>query len=324
MSKKLLILILTVVLNGSILMQTATAKEFPTKPIEIICAYTPGGSMDIMSRLVADIAPKYLGQPMVVVNKPGAAGSIAVGDVISSKPDGYKLITLSSYFFSATVKTQKVPFDPGDLVPIANFMEYKFGLLVKGDSPWKTLSDLLEYAKKNPGKFKWAHPGRAISIYMSALLIFKKAGVETVDVPYKGAAEVLASLLGGHVDAATSVYGAVKDHVKTGKVRYLTVYSDRRYSDPSDVPCVVELGFPEASIPSFVGLYAHKNTPEDIKRTLVDALKKTYEDPECKKGIEKLGEEPRYGGPEFIQGAIKKGEEVSVPILKELGLYVGK
>jgi tripartite-type tricarboxylate transporter receptor subunit TctC len=324
MLKKLLILTLVIMLAGSILIQTAQGKEFPTKPIEIICPYTAGGSMDIMSRLVADIAPKFLGQPIVVVNKPGAAGSIAAADVISSKPDGYKLVIMASFFLAATVKTQKVPFDPGDLVPIANIVEYKFGMIVKGDSPWKTLRDLLDYAQKNPGKLKWGHPGRAISIYMSALLIFRKAGVETVDVPYKGAPEVLAALLGGHLDAATSVYGAVKDHVKTRRVRYLTVFSDRRYSDPSDVPSVVELGFPEAAIPSFVGFYAHKNTPEDIKKTLIDALKKTYEDPEFKKGIEKLGEEPRYGGPEFMREAIRKGAEVGVPILKELGLYVGK
>jgi tripartite-type tricarboxylate transporter receptor subunit TctC len=324
MSNRLLILILAVVLNGTLLVQTATGKEFPEKPIEIICPYTPGGSMDIMSRLVADIAPKYLGQPLLVVNKPGAAGSIAAADVISSKPDGYKLITLTSFFLAATVKTQKVPFNPDDLVPIANLMEFKFGMIVKGDSPWKTLGDLLDYARKNPGQLRWGHPGRGISIHMSGLLIFRKAGVETVDIPYKGAPEVLASLLGGHIDAAASVYGAVRDHAKSGKVRYLTVFSDRRYGDASDVPCVVELGFPEAAVPSFVGLYARKNTPEDIKKTLMDALKKTFEEPEFKKGIEKLGEEPRYGGPEFMKEAIKKGGEVGLPILKELGLYVGK
>jgi len=324
MLKKLLILIVVMMLGGTILIQTATGKEFPTKPIEIICPYTPGSSIDLMSRLVADIAPKFLGQPLVVNNKPGGAGSIAAADVISSKPDGYKLATMASFYFAATAKTQKIPFDPDDLVPIANFMEFKFGLMVKGDSPWKNLGNLLEYAQKNPGKLKWGHPGRAISIYMSAHLIFRKAGVETLDVPYKGSPQVLAALLGGHIDASTAVYGTVKDHVKAGKVRYLTVYSDRRYNDLSDVPCVVELGFPEAAIPSFIGLYAHKDTPENIKRTLMDAFKKTYEDPEFKKGIEKLGEEPRFGGPEFIKEAIKKSGEVAVPILKEFNLYVGK
>jgi tripartite-type tricarboxylate transporter receptor subunit TctC len=324
MLKKQFILIVVMMLGGAILVQTATGKEFPTKPIEIICPYTAGSSIDLMSRLVADIAPKFLGQPMVVINKPGGAGSVTAADVISSKPDGYKLATMASFYFGATAKTQKLPFNPDDLAPIANFMEFRFGMMVKGDSPWKTLGDLLDYARKNPGKLKWGHPGRAVSIYMSALLIFRKAGVETLDVPYQGSPQVLASLLGGHIDASTGVYGTVKDHVKAGKIRYLTVYSNQRYSDLPNVPSAVELGFPEAAIPSFIGLYAHKDTPEAIKQTLMDAFKKTYEDPEFKKGLEKLGEEPRYGGPELMRDAIRKSAEVGVPILKEFGLYVGK
>jgi tripartite-type tricarboxylate transporter receptor subunit TctC len=322
--KMLFIVTLGMMLHGSVLGQSATGKEFPTKTIEIICPYTAGSSIDLMSRLVADIAPKYLGQRVVVINKPGGAGSVTAADVISSKPDGYKLATMTSYYFGATAKTQKIPFNPNDLVPLANLMEFRFGMMVKGDSPWKTLDDLLDYARKNPGQLKWGHPGRAISIYISALLIFRKAGVETLDVPYQGSPNVLAALLGGHIDAATGVYGTVKDHVTAGKIRYLTVYSDRRYSDLPDVPCAVELGYPEAAIPSFIGLYAHKDTPEDIKQILMDALKKTYEDPEFKKGIEKLGEEPKYGDPGVMREAIRKSEEVSVPILKEFGLYVGK
>ena len=315
---------LGIMLHGSILGQIAEGKEFPTKPIEIICPYPAGASIDLMSRLVADIAPKFLGQRIVVINKPGGAGSVAAADVISSKADGYKLATMASFYFGATAKTQKIPFDPDDLVPLTNFMEFRFGMMVRGDSPWKTLDDLLDYARKNPGKLKWGHPGRVVSIYMSALLIFRKAGVETLEVPYQGSPNVLASLLGGHIDASTGVYGTVKDHVKAGKIRYLTVYSDQRYSDLPDVPCVVELGYPEAAIPSFIGLYVHKDTPEDIKQTLMDAFKRTYEDPEFKKGIEKIGEEPKYGGPELMREAIRKSEEVGVPILKEFGLYVGK
>jgi len=324
MGRKIATLILAILSIGSVFLQPADGKEYPTKPIEIVCPYTPGSSMDIMSRLVADIAPKYLG-PIVVVSKPGAAGSIAAADVISSAPDGYKLVTLTNFFFATTVKTQKVPFKQDDLVPIANFMEYKLGMIVKGDSPWKTFNDLLDYARKNPGKLRWAHTGRGITLHMNGLIIFRKAGVETVDVPYKGSPEKLAALLGGHVDASTMVYGAVKDHVKAGKVRYLIFFGDRRYSDPADVPSAAELGFPEAAkLTTFVGLYAHKDTPEKIKKILIDAFQKTCEDPEFKKGIEKLGEEPRFGGPEFIMEAIKRGEEVGVPIIKELGLYLGK
>jgi tripartite-type tricarboxylate transporter receptor subunit TctC len=326
MSKKVLILILVTVSVGSVFFQPALGRDFPTKPIELVCPYAPGSSMDIVSRIVADLAPKYIGQPIVVVNKPGAGGSIAAADVISSKPDGHKLVMLTNFFFATTVKTQKIPFDPNDLTPIVNLYEYKLGMIVKGDSPWKTLSDFLDSAKKNPGKIRCAHGGRGITLHMNALLIFKKAGVDIIEVFYKGASpEQLSALLGGHVDAASMAYGAVKDHVKAGNIRYLVFFSDRRFSDLPAVPSAVELGFPEAAkLATFNGLYAHKNTPEDAKKALLDVFKKIYEDPEFKKGIERMGDEPRFGGPEFIKEAIKKGEEAGVPIIKELGLYIEK
>lgn len=305
---------------GSILIQPAQGGE----TLEIVCPFTPGSSSDLMSRLIADIASKYLGEPIVVVNKPGAGGSIAAAEVASSKP-GSKVFPISQFFFATIIKTQKVPFRPDDFVPLASFMEYKIGLLVKGDSPWKTLNDLLDYGRRNPGKLRWAHTGRGITMHMAGLLIFRKAGVEVIDVPYKGSPEQLAAVLGGHVDASTLVYGAVKDHVKAGKVRYLIFFTDRRYSDPPDVPCAAELGFPEvAKFPTILGLYAHKDTAEKYKQLLIDAFKKTCADPEFQKGIEKLGEELRCGGPESIKEATKKAEEVGIPIIKELGLYVEK
>lgn len=325
MQGKILVLILVMLSVGSIVIQPVIGKEYPTKPIEIVCAFTPGSSMDIMARLVADTAPKYLGQPFVVVNKPGAGGSIATADVVSSKPDGYKLLTGANTFFSLTLKTQKVPFSANDVIPIANFMEYKMGMLVRGDSPWKNFNDLLDYGRKNPDKLRWGHTGRGIGNHMNGLLIFRKAGVEAVDIPNKGSPENLAALLGGHLDAACMAYGAIRDYVKTGKLRYMIFFSDHRYSDPSDVPCATELGFPEAGkLAVLVGLYAHKDTPEDIRKTLFNAFKKVYEDPEFRKGLEKLGEEPTFAGPEFLKEASRKQEEVGVPILKELGLYMGK
>lgn len=262
---------------------------------------------------------------MVVVNKPGAGGSIAAADVISSKPDGYKLVTLTNFFFATTIKTQKAPFEQNDLIPIANFMQYKNGFVVKGDSPWKTFRDLLDYGKKNPGTLRWGHQGRGITTHMNGLLIFKKTDIHAIDVPYKGTAEVLTALLGGHVDLGTIPYGPIKDHLKRGTLKYLVFFSDRRYTDQPDVPCAVELGFADVGkLMTFGGLYAHKNTPEDIRRILLDVFTKTLMDPELKKGIQNLGDEPRFEGPEFMKESIKKGEEVGIPIIKELGLYVEK
>jgi tripartite-type tricarboxylate transporter receptor subunit TctC len=322
--------IVTVVLVATFLAwgvagQSYGKEAYPTRPIEIVVPYTPGSTMDLLARLIANTAPKYLGQPVLAVNKPGAGGSMAAADVIGSKPDGHKLMVTTNFFFSMTTKTQKVPFNPSDLVPVANFLEYRNGFIVKGDSPWKTFNDVVDYARKNPGKLRWSHTGRGISQHMYGLLVFRKANLETVDIPYKGSPEMLAALLGGHIDGSFMVYGVVSEQVRSGAVRYLLTVGERRYSNLPNVPCAGELGFPDlAKLPTYVGLYIHKDTPVEIKKILLDAMTKTYQDPEFKKGFEALGEEPKFGGPDFMAEAIRNNESVAVPILKEFGLYVGK
>ncbi len=324
MGNKLCLLAVAFMSVGFFSAQPAAAQTYPSQPLSIICPYTPGSSMDIVARLIVDQAVKYFVQPMVVVNKPGASGSVAAADVISSRPDGYKVLMASNVLFATTVKTQKVPFDPNDLVPLANFMSFRHGLLVKGDSPHKTLEDFLAYWKKNPGELRWGHSGRGLPLHINGLLIFRKAGLKTLDVPYKGSPECFAALLGNHIDATSIVAGTITDQVRAGKARYLVFFSDKRYSSQPNVPTALELGFPDATLPSHVGLYIHRNTPEAIMKTLLDVFKKISESPEIRNGIDKIGEEPRPGGPDWIYAAIKRSEEIGVPILKELGLYVGK
>lgn len=320
MDKKILVLVLTILSVGTILVQPASGVE----PFEIVVAYPAGGPTDIMARLIADVGEKYLGQPMIVTNKTGSAGSIAAVDVLSSKP-GSKAFTISQFYFALTVKTQKLPFNPDDFVPLHAFMRYKSGLFVRGDSPWKTLGELLDYAKKNPGKLTYVHSGRGSVTHLAMVKIFRKAGVEVIDVPYKGSADTLIALLGGHVNLGVFGYSAAKDHLAVGKLRGLAFLTDKRYSDLPDVPTVVELGFPEAAVfAATVGLYVHKDTPEDYKQALIDAFKKTCANPKFKKEIEKLGVQHRCWGPETMKEAIKKGEAFGIPIIKELGLYVEK
>ena len=322
MRKRIQVLLFTMAIIGCLTSQSQ-AQNFPTKPVEIMCMLAPGSSMDIMGRLVAEIGPKYLGQPMVVINKPGAAGALVAMDVINSKPDGYKVVTLSTNSFMSTFKTQKIMFNPDDLVPLWAFLMFKTGMFVQADSPWKTLQDLLDYAKKNPGKVTWGHHGRGLSVQVAAALIFKHAGVQLTEIPHKGSPESMAALLGGHIDVLTTSYATVAPHIQSGKLRALVVYSDRRFSDRPDVPCSSELGFPELDkLTPIVGLYGHKDTPPNVKKILSEAFRKTCEDPAFKQGIEKVGEEYRCETPEFSADAARKGTDVTVPLLKELGIYV--
>ncbi|MCJ7596157.1 MAG: tripartite tricarboxylate transporter substrate binding protein, partial [Desulfobacterales bacterium] len=227
-SAGLVIICLTLILASGIV-AAAPEEPYPTKPVELLVPYPPGSAVDFMSRLIADIGIKYLKQPMVVINKPGANGSVAAADVISSKPDGYKILMTSNIFFATTVKMQKVPFNAEDLVPLACFFEYKEGIVVKADSPWKTLKELVEYAKKNPNKLKIGHTGVGTAAHLPLVEIFKDAQI--IEVPTRGSSERIPALLGGHIDAGVLTYQPTKSHIQAGKLKLLVVFSDRRYGN---------------------------------------------------------------------------------------------
>ncbi len=325
MRKRALLFVLAIVLAGGIMVHPCQAqKDYPKQTIEVMCPFSAGGSFDLYARLVADIVPKYLGGSMVVINKTGGGGTTTVADMINSKPDGYKIGILDAAYFSTAVKSQKVPFNPNDIVPLNTFLELKLGLDVKGDAPWKTLDEALAYAKQNKGKFRFGHAGRGLTSYMNTKIIFEKAGATMIDVPYKGSPESITALLGGHLDAISQPHGAIAAQVKAGAIRYLVVYSDRRFSDLKDVPTALELGYPDAAkLMPLLGAWVHKDTPQEIKTKITNAFNKAFEDPAFKKGIIDIGDEPTFGGPQKMLDLIKVQADVSVPILKDLGLYVG-
>ena len=319
-SKKTLLVILFFVLSGS-LTSLSLAADYPSRTMEIIIPFSAGSGSDVAARFFADVGAKYFGQPIVVVNKPGGGGSIAVGEVVTSKPDGYKVLWTAQPYFATTYRTHgKLPFNVHDLVPLASFYEMKLGMAVRGDGPFKNWDDLREYGKKHPGELKWASTGRGVPPQLAAMLVFRREGLKTIEVPYKGVPEAIAALLGGHVDASTHTMSVVWDQIRAGKVRFIMVYSDKRYHDMQDVPTTAELGIPDAAMPSHWGIYIHKDIPEPIKKVLSDLCKKVYDDPEFRKNIEKLGDQPRFGDPDFIRAAMKRQADIGIPILKELGL----
>lgn len=305
--------------------QTVSAQAYPTKPVELYHHHSPGGAYDLVARIIAKIAPKYFPQPIVVVSKPGSS-VISAAEIVNAPPDGHRLLMTGHGFFATTIWTLKMPYDPEDLIPLANFIEIsRPGLLVRSDSPFKTFDDLIAHGKKNPGQLRWGHPGYAHFHVMGTYLIFKRAGIKTIDVPFKGTPEALAALLGGHVDAGPFVHGMVTEQLKAGKVRYLLMYSEKRYKDQQDVPTSVEKGYTEpALLGAYTGLYVHRKTPPAIVKTLTDLCKKIYDDPEYVPAVEKIGQDPLYGDAEFLKKMIKKQAEIGIPILKELGLYVPK
>ena len=200
----------------------AGAQEYPSKPIEVVVGAAPGGGTDMIARAVADVAPKYVGQPLVVVNKVGAAMVIAAQYVAAAKPDGYTLNVAGGSETVAVPHFRSVPYDPiNDFEPIIRFIIERVGFYVKADSPWKSMKDFVADAKQNPDKYSYAHAGVGGIHHATMLAVEKRAGIRLTAVPHKGGAENLAALAGGHVSMAIASPNEAYALVQSGRVRPL-------------------------------------------------------------------------------------------------------
>ena len=281
------------------------AQEFPTKPIEVIVGYAPGGGTDTIARTVADAAQKYVGQPLVVVNKPGASGIIGAQYVASAKPDGYTLLVAGGSETVSTPHFRSIPFSPvDDFEPIIRFMIERLNFYVKADSPWKTFQDFVADAKKNPDKYSYATAGVGGLHHATMMVAEKRAGIKLNHVPYKGGAETLAALAGGHVQVAMASPNEAFALVEGGRVRPLATASITRSPTEPNTPTLRELGY-DVYLENQKGFVFPKGTPKPIVQRLHDSLKKVFDDAQFKANADKLKLELSYLNPEEFRKALK-------------------
>lgn len=284
----------------------AGAQEYPTKPIEVIVGFAPGGGTDTIARAVADSGQKYVGQPMAVVNKPGASGIIGAQYVNSAKPDGYTLLVAGGSETVSTPHYRSIPFSPvDDFEPVIRFMIERLNFYVKADSPWKSFQELVADAKKNPDKFSYATAGVGGLHYSTMLVAAKRAGFSMNHIPYKGGAETLAALAGGHVHVAMASPNEAFALVEGGRVRPLATASITRSPTEPNTPTLKELGY-DVYLENQKGFVFPKGTPKPIVQKLHDALKKLFDDAQFKANAEKLKLELAYLGPEEFRRAMKE------------------
>jgi tripartite-type tricarboxylate transporter receptor subunit TctC len=259
--------------------------KFPSKPITLICPWSPGGGTDLHLRKLAQIASKHLGQNVIVENRAGGSGMN--GPVTMSKtvrPDGYTISQLTISAFRMP-HMQKVDWDPlNDFTYIIGLAGYTFGVVVQADSPIKTFQDVIAYAKANPGKFSYATPGSGTSLHLAMEEIGVKAGVQFLHVPFKGQADGAAALMGGHVMAQVDSTGWARQ-VDAGTFRLLATLGDRRTR--WNAPTVKELGIDTVSNSPY-GLVGPKDMPPQIVKVLHDAFKLASDDPENAKTLQQL------------------------------------
>jgi tripartite-type tricarboxylate transporter receptor subunit TctC len=298
--------------------------DFPTKPINLLVPYGAGGPVDLTGRSLAEIAKEILGQPIVVVSKPGGGGIIAQSIIAKEKPDGYNLAITSNIAFTQIPQMREVTFNPlSDFEFIIEHMTMVGGIVCRAESPWKSMKDLVAYCKQNPGKVTYGAPGTGGASHIGAEIIAAKEGIKWRMVPFEGSVKVVSALLGKHVDLAICDLIPWKSHVKTGELRILAIESMGKGEDFPNAVTFEELGY-DMTVGASFGIVAPKGTPKEVIRKLHDAFKKAINDPRYEEACKKLGVFRVYSSGEEFFRKIKREYEVRGQILKELGLAKSK
>ncbi len=262
---------------SSVLPLPATAQTYPARPIKYICPWPAGGSTDVVMRSLAEAAGRHLGQAIIVENRPGAGGTLGALDLVNAKPDGYTVAQLPHGVFRLP-HMQKVAFDTlKDFTWIACLTGYTFGLVVQAESPFKTIKDLVDYARLNPGKLSYGSTGVGTSPHLAVEEFAQRADIKLNHIPFKGNAENMQALMGGHIASASDATGW-GPHVESGKLRLLATYGSKRTKRWPQTPTLDELGYQTVSDSPF-GVCGPKGMEPAVTRAIHDAFRKAITEP---------------------------------------------
>ena len=279
-------------LSGVVAPGLVRAQAFPARPIRYICPWPAGGSTDAVIRSLATSASAALGQTIIVDNKPGAGGMLGAIELVNAKPDGYTVSQLPQGVFRIP-HMQKVAFDTlKDFTWIACLTGYTFGLVVPVTSPIKSIKDLVDFAKANPGQFTYGSTGTGTSPHLAVEEFAQRAGIKLTHVPFKGNADNMQAVLGGHIMSASDATGW-GPHVESGKLRLLATYGSKRTKRWPTVPTLDELGYQTVSDSPF-GVCGPKGMDPSVVKTLHDAFRKTLDDPAVMATFEKYDQSVIY------------------------------
>ncbi len=282
----------------------ASAQErFPNRPISLVAPFPPGGIADLTARPVAAAMEKVLKNPVVVVNKTGAAGAVGMSFVANSKPDGYTLLlALSSISIipeADKLFDRKPAYTMDQLTPIALISADPTILVVHADRPWRSVKELVEDAKKRPGEISFSSSGVYGTLHMATEMLSHAAGVKFKHVPYGGAGPALTAILGGHVDMLASGPAVVLPHIKAGKLRPLAGWGTKRVAAIPDLPTFKELGY-DIEFYIWAGVFAPTGTPAPVLKVVRDAVRQAVQDLDFKTAMAKIETPVAYlDAPEF-------------------------
>jgi len=290
------------------------AQEYPTKPINLIVGFGPGGNADIVARLLAQKLSTELAQPVLVENKGGAGGMLANDYVAKGTPDGYRLSLISGAFPSQAAVMNKLPFDPmSDFSWISTFISYPMVIVVNSESSLKTLNDVIKYAKENPKKLNYPTPGNGSLFHLATEYFSSTAGIEMTHIPFKGGSPQLNELLAGRLDIMLDTFAVVQPHLISGKLRAIAVTSEKRMPQLANIPAVAET-FPSFEASSFLGIAGPKGLSPEVISKLNASIHTAVIKNDVRLRFSELGGQVWIGSPkemaEYVSQSIQKWRRV--------------
>jgi len=301
---------------------TLAQEKYPSRPIEMVIAFPAGGFADVTGRIFAEELSKVLNAPIAPINKGGATGSLAATAMLGSPKDGYSMLvnTLGGMVL-APVTLKDVKYDTNkDFYPVAFITSAPDGLTVGAESPYKTLHDLIDAAKKNPSKLSYATAGTGVGGHFNSLILSQVTSIKIKHVPYKGGGEYVPALLGGHLDFVIGTAIATLPQESAGKLRTLALMGGNKMKELPTVPTTVELGIKGDYMDSWAGAFVTAGTPKPVIDTLTSAAEKVIKSKEFGARIEKTGGVVKYISPAEFRSIIERDKNTALEIAKKEGL----
>ena len=297
----------------------ASAQDFPTRPITLIVPFPAGGPTDVGARAMAEVAAKHLGQPIIVENKAGGAGTVGPATMAAmAKPDGYTIAQMPITVYRLPMM-QNTTWTADDFTYIVHLTGYTFAAMAHVDTGFKTWQDVIDYAKKHPGKITYATSGAGSSLHLGMEMMAEKSGIKFTHVPFKGAAEVNAAVAGAHTMMAAGGL-SVKPMVDAGKVVLLNVWTDKRLKSLPDLPTLKDLGYPWV-FDSPWGIAGPKGMDPKVVAKIHDAFKKAIEDEGVVSTLERFEMVPNYKNSADYKAAVAEQVKTEEALLKRIGMY---
>lgn len=299
----------------------AAAADYPTKPINLVVNFGAGSTTDVVARMLAERAAKELGGMIVVLNRPGAGGTVGIAEVARSAPDGYTIGTANMPAISIIPQIQSVQYDPDkDLVQIASVLPYEYLTIARADAPYKTWEELVRYVKQNPGKVTYGGLGLGTTDHITMERMARDQDLKWRYIPFKGSTDMVSALIGGHVDLINSTVGPVAGPLKSGRLNVLLVTSEDRFPALApNAPTMKEAGFNHSQV-SYMSIVAPTGIPADVRNKLEAAFKVTAADPELIEKARQLNLNLRFVPGAAYEAKLKTLRREFAPLIVELGL----